>query len=385
VVVESIDEPERGCEQLQRAGYMRFDGDWREIPWTPDVPQSENTLAVRRKRALSAFYPELIHGAGSSREQLFAFSVDHRMRRKRLVGWIVGAAAGGAVIAAAVFWIITQPKPAFADAEVAALERPGDPAHGRMIFAAGDCASCHARPGQSDRLNLGGGLALASPFGTLRVPNISPDPKDGIGKWRTIDLANALMSGVSPAGQHYYPALPYASFVHMTVDDVRDLMAYLRTLPPVSGRAPPHELKFPFTVRRFIGLWKFLYFDRSPLSAEGTPAVRRGRYLAEALSHCAECHSTRDVFGGIKPATRLAGGPDPEGTGFVPNITPSRIGDRSDSQIVALLRTGRTPAGNQIGSSMLSVVSNLAVLPEDDVKAIAAYLKTVPPRDTPHP
>src|SRR5207237_14746 len=117
---------------------------------------------------------------------------------------------------------------------------------------------------------LGGGLALASPFGTLRIPNISPDLKDGIGAWRTIDLANALLSGVSPAGEHYYPALPYPSYVRMTIDDVRDLRAYLRTLTPVAGRAPPHELPPAFRIRRLIGVWKFLFFDRAPFAPDAS-------------------------------------------------------------------------------------------------------------------
>ena len=109
-------------------------------------------------------------------------------------------------------WLVTDPRPAFSEEANSAFQQPGDPAKGQLIFAAGDCASCHASPGQPDRLRLGGGLALASPFGTFRVPNISTDRTDGIGAWRTIDLANALLSGVSPAGSHYYPAFPYPSY-----------------------------------------------------------------------------------------------------------------------------------------------------------------------------
>ena len=171
----------------------------------------------------------------------------------------------------------------------------------------------------------------------------------------------------------------------MTVGDLRDLMAYLRTLPPVSGKAPPHEMSYPFTVRRLVGFWKLLFFVRSPLGSEGSATVQRGRYLSEALAHCAECHSSRNTLGGIKPSTRLAGGVDGEGTGWVPNITPSRIGDWSDDELVTLLRTGVTPKGNRIGSTMVGVVMNLSTLPESDVRAIAAYLRSVPPRPTPHP
>jgi mono/diheme cytochrome c family protein len=150
------------------------------------------------------------------------------------------AAAGGSAA-----WVLTGPRPAFTATQAAALEQGGDATRGKLVFDAGDCASCHTSPGQPDRLRLGGGLALGSPFGTFFPPNISPDPRDGTGRWRTIDLVNALMSGVSPDNRHYYPALPYTSYAHMRIQDVQDLMAYLRTLPPVQGRTRQHDLPFP--------------------------------------------------------------------------------------------------------------------------------------------
>ena len=291
-------------------------------------------------------------------------------------------AAGG--IAA---WVLSAPRPAFAEADAARLEEPGDPERGRLVFAAADCASCHASPGQADRLRLGGGLALASPFGIFRVPNISPDPEAGIGRWRTIDLANALMSGVAPSRQHLYPSLPYTSYAHMRSDDVRDLMAFLRTLPPVSSRPPPHELSFPFTIRRGIGLWKALYFDRTPIVPEPShdAAWNRGRYLVEALGHCAECHSSRNVLGAIRPATRFAGGPDQEGIGYVPNITPDHLRRWSAGDIAGMLATGFTHDLRYVGSSMADVVTNTASLPKADRDAIANYVKSLPARPTPPP
>lgn len=290
-----------------------------------------------------------------------------------------------AVSGAALAWWITAPRPAFSEADAASLEQGGDPVRGKDVFDAADCASCHASPGQSDRHRLGGGLALGSPFGTFYPPNISSDPNDGIGQWRTIDLANALMSGVSPAGQHFYPALPYTSFAHMRVQDVKDLMAYLRTLPPVVGRTPAHNLPFPFTIRRVLGLWKFLFLDRTPIQTDQTKdaAWNRGRYLVEALGHCAECHSARNMLGAIKPSSRLAGGQDQEGVGFVPNITPAGIGNWSSNDIVEALTTGHTPQLRRIGSSMADVVTDTASLKLGDRQAIAAYLQSVPPRHSP--
>jgi mono/diheme cytochrome c family protein len=292
----------------------------------------------------------------------------------------LAAAAGGA-------WIVSAPRPAIAPQDAAALEEGGDPDKGRLIFLAGDCASCHASPGQEDRLRLGGGQALASPFGVFRVPNISQDPEAGIGRWRVADLANALLSGVSPRGEHYYPAFPYVSYAHMRLEDVKDLMAYLRTLPAVSGKPHPHELAFPFTIRRSVGLWKALFLDRTPITPDPgrSPEWNRGRYLVEGVTHCAECHSTRNVAGAIKPSTRFAGGRDPEGLGFVPNITPHRLGDWTEQDFVRLLAEGVTPGLRQVGSTMADVVHNVRQLPAEDQQAIARYIRSQPARPTPQP
>jgi mono/diheme cytochrome c family protein len=290
--------------------------------------------------------------------------------------------AAGAVVA----WLITAPRLPFA-ADDTRLQGEGDADRGRLIFAAGDCASCHARPGQDDRRSLGGSLALASPFGTFRAPNISPDRNDGIGGWTTVDLGNALVGGVSPRGTHYYPAFPYTAYAGMAPADIRDLAAYLRTLPPISGKAPPHDISMIFKVRRFVGFWKLLYFkEGGTVPPPSGDAVRdRGAYLVEALAHCAECHSTRNLFGAVKPAARYTGGPDPEGVGFVPNITPAGIGHWSEGDLATMLKTGLTPEHGRVGSSMLDVVTNAAMLPPSDRDAVASYIKSLPPRPTPRP
>jgi mono/diheme cytochrome c family protein len=300
--------------------------------------------------------------------------------------WIAAVGAGLLCIALVAGWLLSAPRPAF-PARRAAMKDTGNAERGRLIFTAGDCASCHSSPGQSDPLRLGGGLALASPYGTFRVPNISPDPVDGIGNWSSTNLANALLSGVSPAGKHYYPAFPYPSYAHMKPEDVPHLMAYLRSLPPVSGRAPPHELGLPFRIRRVVGLWKLLFFDRTPITDDNTHDAKwnRGRYLVESMAHCAECHSTRNVFGAIKPATRYAGAVDPENVGYIPNITPYRIGHWSADDIVRMLTSGETPDHGRVGSSMTGVVTNTAQLPEADRVAIATYIKSLPALPTTQP
>jgi mono/diheme cytochrome c family protein len=291
-----------------------------------------------------------------------------------------------AICGAGAAWVVSAPHPAFVGPAAAALT-PGDPARGRTVFLVGDCASCHASPGQSDRLRLGGGLSLDSPYGIFHVPNISPDRDDGIGRWTVADLANALLTGVSPQGEHYYPAFPYVSFAHMTVADVRDLAAYLRTLPPVRNRTPPHELPFPLTIRRALGLWKLIYFDRSPIASDPqrSAAWNRGRYLVDSVGHCAECHSTRNFFGAVEDSARFAGGPDPSGIGYIPNITPAGLGGWSEAAIAEVLRSGVTPDLRGVGSSMADVVHNTAQLSAADRAAIAIYLKSLPARPTPDP
>ena len=155
----------------------------------------------------------------------------------------------------------------------------------------------------------------------------------------------------------------------------------------VSTRPPPHELSFPFTIRRAIGLWKLLFFDRAPLEVDPAHDANwnRGRYLVEALGHCAECHSSRNIFGAVRPATRFAGGPDQSGIGYIPNITPDHLGRWSVGDIAGMLSTGYTPDLRFVGSSMAGVVTNTAELPDADRAAIATYIKSLPARPTPPP
>jgi mono/diheme cytochrome c family protein len=258
-------------------------------------------------------------------------------------------------------------------------------ANGQTIFNAGGCSACHAVPGQPDRLKLGGGLALNSPFGTFYVPNISPDPADGIGGWNEAQFVNAVTRGVSPQGTHYFPAFPYTTYAHARISDIRDLYAYLKTLAPVPGRVRDHDLPFPFNIRRNIGIWKLLFMDDRPFAPDASRSAQwnRGSYLVNSLGHCAECHSPRNFLGGIVAAQRFAGGPDPDGKGFVPNITRKGLGDWSEKDIAYLLESGQTPDGDSIGGSMAAVIRNTSQLSAPDREAIATYIKSLPPVDGP--
>jgi mono/diheme cytochrome c family protein len=285
---------------------------------------------------------------------------------------VLGAGAG--------FYALTLPSLAVRDE--LPLREP-NLANGETMFHAGGCASCHATPKQEDHRRLGGGLPLKTPFGTFRVPNISSDPRHGIGAWHEAAFVNAMLRGVGRNGEHLYPAFPYTSYQRMKLDDVRDLFAFLKTLPAEATPSAPHELAFPFNVRRGLGLWKLRYLDGKPHAPDPskTAAHNRGAYLVEALGHCAECHSSRDVFGGIIKQRRFAGGADPEGKGWVPNITPHAdgIGRWSEKDIIYLLETGFTPDNDAVGSTMADVVLNTGKLSGEDRAGIATYLKTLPP------
>jgi mono/diheme cytochrome c family protein len=260
-----------------------------------------------------------------------------------------------------------------------------DLANGASMFEAGGCASCHAVPGDADMRRLGGGLALRSPFGTFYVPNISPDPRDGIGSWTDAQFVTALIRGTSPDGRHYYPAFPYTSFQRMAIGDVRDLFAHIKTLPPVAGKIRGHDLPFPFSIRRGIGLWKWLFLDGRPFQPDPSEDAtwNRGAYLVNGPGHCAECHSRRTILGAIVPSQRFAGGPSPDGRGFVPNITQLGLKDWSVKDIAFMLQTGQTPDGDFVGSSMADVVRNTAQLTPQDRTAIATYIKALPPVEGP--
>jgi mono/diheme cytochrome c family protein len=256
--------------------------------------------------------------------------------------------------------------------------------NGETLFNIGGCANCHATPGQEDRLKLGGGLALRSPFGTFKVPNISSDSKAGIGAWTELQFANAILRGVGRNNEHLYPSFPYTSYQRMSLDDVRDLFAFLKTLPPETTPSEPHLLPFPFSVRRGLGLWKLLFFDGKAFTPDpASDATRnRGAYLVEGPGHCAECHSARNLLGGIKPSERFAGGADLEGQGWVPNITPhpNGLAGWSERDMEFLLETGLTPDSSAVGSSMAPIIRGTSKLTTDDRRAMAAYLHALPPR-----
>jgi mono/diheme cytochrome c family protein len=293
---------------------------------------------------------------------------------------IVTLAALAAAAGASAFWFLTIPETIPASA--LAPHAP-DLANGRTMFVIGGCTSCHAVPKQNDETRLGGGLALNSPFGVFYAPNISSDAKDGIGGWSEAQFVTAMVKGTSPTGEHLYPALPYTSYQRMRLDDLRDLFAYLKTLPAVAGKVRNHVLPFPFDIRRTLGLWKLLFLDGKKFTPDPTQSAQwnRGAYLVNGPGHCAECHSPRNLLGAIIADKRFTGGQDPTGQGGVPNITQGKLHDWKVEDFAEVLETGMTPDSDRVGGLMVEVVRNTSQLSPAEREAIAVYVKSLPGPD----
>lgn len=253
----------------------------------------------------------------------------------------------------------------------------GDAAQGATVFLQAGCASCHYAPdAEGDaKLVLAGGQAFASDFGTFYAPNISPSDA-GIGGWDLATFANAVTRGVSPSGQHYYPAFPYTSYIRMAPQEVADLFAYMTTLPADATPSKAHDVGFPFNIRRSVGGWKWLFLDDAPILAV-SEELEQGRHLVEDLAHCAECHTPRNALGALDTARWMAGAPNPSGRGSIPALTPDKL-TWSEADIAYYLESGFTPDYDSVGGHMAAVVDNFSKLPPEDRKAVAAYVKALP-------
>jgi len=297
--------------------------------------------------------------------------------RRILIWGLVAVAVVGAVVL-----VLIAPHRLGA-AALAAGYKP-DLVNGEAMFTAGNCSACHATPGQADRKVLGGGLKLVSPFGTFHAPNISPDKDHGIGGWSELAFVNAMKRGVDDEGQHLYPAFPYASYSLMRTNDVRDLFAYIKTLPAQATPSQPHELKFPFSIRMAVGFWKLLYFHPKEFQPDPKQSAEwnRGRYLAEGPAHCSECHTPRNALGGMQTDQLYAGSPNLEAKGrFAVNITPSKdgIGDWTAQDIADLLKTGTDKCFNE-PTGMAGVFPSTEHMSDADLAAIGAYIHALPPK-----
>lgn len=303
------------------------------------------------------------------------------MKRKLISAALLCGLAG-----AGVFWFLTQP----VHIDRTAIDKlaAGDVKNGEQVFYAGGCASCHAAPGAEGeaRLVLSGGHELKTDFGTFTAPNISPSAA-GIKDWTLAEFSDAMLQGIGRNGEHLYPSFPYTSYTRMKLQDVADLYAFMKTLPASDEVSKPHELGFPYNIRRGLGLWKMLYLDKAPAVQLNNPdtQLQRGQYLVEALGHCGECHTPRNILGGLEKTKWLAGAvsaeTDSQGRrGVVPNITDGEggISSWSVSDIAYGLETGFTPDFDSMGGAMTDVIANTSKLQPADREAIAVYLKAIP-------
>jgi mono/diheme cytochrome c family protein len=268
-------------------------------------------------------------------------------------------------------------------AQAASVER------GEYLTAAGGCITCHTNTAGKGE-EFAGGRPIESPYGTFFSPNITPDMETGIGGWDGDSFETAMREGISPDGEHYYPAFPYTSYTGISRTDMDDILAYLQSLTPVRQEKREHELVWYARYRFGIGLWKLVFFDEqtgTETDPEQSDEWNRGAYLVRHLGHCGECHTTRGWAGNTQHDLELAGTisgvEGSEKVKGIPNITPEResgIGTWNTDDIEFFLEMGMTPDGDFIGDAMASVVDdNTALLTPADRRAMAVYLQSLAP------
>ena len=274
-------------------------------------------------------------------------------------------------------WLMFLLPPAAQSEQVNLVER------GKYLTTAGGCISCHTDTKKKGE-PFAGGAPIKTPFGTFVAPNITPSNEHGIGRWSDADFIQAMRKGKNPAGEHYFPVFPYTSYTQMTISDLKAMKAYLFSLTPVEAAAADHSIPFPFRLRFLQSVWKMFFFREGAYTADPkkTEETNRGAYLANALAHCGECHTPRNIFGGLDYDRWMAGTANgPEG-GAIPNITPHTDTGLawSEAEIVDYLKTGATPDFDFAGSLMADVIAdNTSKMSDADLRAIATYLRQLPP------
>ncbi|EPJ55480.1 MAG: putative diheme cytochrome c-553 [Osedax symbiont Rs2] len=255
---------------------------------------------------------------------------------------------------------------------------PGDVNRGAYLARASGCIACHTATDAGGKAPAGG-AALNTPFGTFYAPNLTSDIEHGIGSWTLQQFATALRQGRSPDGQPYYPAFPYSFYNKLTDRDVADLWAAFQTVPAVAKPAPDHKLSFPFNLRFGLNLWQSLFFDQLGFTATDSidPQYARGEYLVQSVSHCAACHTARNLFGALKQQQFTGSESLLLGEGKIPAITADHLKQAgwSQSDLSYALQSGIMPDGDVFGGSMAEVVKEgTGYMQKQDLQAIAYYL-----------
>jgi mono/diheme cytochrome c family protein len=255
---------------------------------------------------------------------------------------------------------------------------------GEYLARAGDCVACHSMPGGKE---FAGGRAMATPFGNLYVPNITPDEETGIGAWSADEFYRMMHSGISRDGTLLYPAMPFASYTKVTRADSDDIYAYLMSVPPVKQRNRPHELRFPFNKRELLVGWRSLYFREGEFTPDPKQSDpwNRGAYLVQGLGHCAMCHTQVNALGGSSESKEFEGGMIPNQNWYAPSLTSNReagLGNWNIQDIKDLLQTGVSHRSTVYGPMAEVTYNSLQYLNDEDVEAMGVYLKSLPQRDS---
>lgn len=288
------------------------------------------------------------------------------------------------VIAGLAWWLSAQHQPALPAATTASakLTEPAMIARGAYLATVGDCAACHTAQGGKP---YAGGRALPTPFGDVPAPNLTPDDATGLGQWSFDAFWRALHEGVGRDGRALYPAFPYTSYTRVSRNDAFALFAYLKSLPPVRSQTAAPSLRFPYDLQASLATWRTLYFRPGEFVNDPKQSAQwnRGAYLVQGLGHCNECHVTRDNLGGLPKGEALTGGQIPAQNWYAPDLSTRAHGGLqgwSADDIVALLKTGQSARGAAFGPMADVVMQSTQHLHEDDLRAIATYLQSLPPR-----
>jgi mono/diheme cytochrome c family protein len=267
-----------------------------------------------------------------------------------------------------------------AGATTLASQQPGS---GEYLTRAGDCIACHTAPGGKPGA---GGFRMDTPFGYLLSPNITPDSATGIGRWTADEFYRALHEGVNRRGQDMYPAMPYTFYTKVTRADSDSIFAYLQSTPPVKNPVDVNQLRFPFDQRWSMMGWRELFFTEGTYVPDpARPASwNRGAYLVQGLGHCDACHSPMNALGANEKREAFTGG-SVDGW-FAPNLTnelTTGLGSWSIDQVAAYLKTGAAKGkSTAVGDMAMVIHGSLGYLTAEDLRAMAEYLKSLPPRAT---
>jgi mono/diheme cytochrome c family protein len=260
-------------------------------------------------------------------------------------------------------------------------------ADGAYLARAGDCVACHtARSGRP----FAGGLPFELPIGTIYSTNITPDPKTGIGDYTEVDFARAVRRGIAKDGTSLYPAMPFPSYARVSDADIHALYVYfMHGVPPVAEANRTADVRWPLSMRWPLALWRSLFGpgQPQPASADSDPVRARGAYLVEGLGHCGACHTPRGMALQEKALTEQEGSLYLSGGAAIDGWIPQSLrGDRltglgswSETDIVQFLKTGRNPHGSTFGGMSAVVQDSMQFLTDEDLRAIAHYLKTLAP------